>query len=72
MPKDYKQIARVIKEARKERDISTYELADRVDKSQSYISNVENGKFPISFKQANEILKALDKELVISTRYKPD
>lgn len=59
MELDYRAIGRRIKKARKEQQITQRELAEMVDVCTSHISNIEQGKKPLSLPTLIAICNAL-------------
>lgn len=60
MELDYRAIGRRIKKERKEQKITQQELAEKVDVCTSHISNIEQGKKPLSLPTLIAICNALN------------
>lgn len=61
--KDYKKLARKLKDARKKAHIEQTELAGRLSKHQSYISKIETGARHIDVFELRELSKLLKKDI---------
>ncbi len=62
---DYKAIGRRIAFYRKRNSLTQASLAEKLDISESYISQVECGKVKISLKRLNQIAETLDINLAL-------
>lgn len=60
MSLNYKLIGRRVKEARRQKQISQAELAERIDTSVSYISHIETGKKKASLESLVRIANVLE------------
>lgn len=69
---DYKKIGKTIKNIRKARDITQEELAEKINSSAGYISNIESGNKKLSLNKMVDIAKALDTTLdaILISEYK--
>lgn len=62
------ELGKMVREAREEKGLNQYELAEKVDTSQPRISNLENDKFYPKFEVLENILSVLDLQLDISEK----
>ncbi len=65
MTRDFGEL---LKNARKEKNLSQQELAKRVGMPQSHISNIENGRVDLQTSSLVEIARILDLELMLVPR----
>lgn len=57
-------LRRLLKETRQAAGISQYELADRIQQSQSWVSKMESGDQNVDLVQLQDVCRALGKDLL--------
>lgn len=65
---DYKEIGKIIQDIRKSRNLTQEDLAEIIDSSAGYISNIETGQKRVGLNKLLEIAKALDTTLDVLLR----
>jgi len=60
---DYKEIGKMIQNIRKSRNLTQEDLAEKIDSSAGYVSNIETGHKKVGINKLLEIAKALDTTL---------